>query len=671
LIVTNFWRRIQRTVAIGLLLGCGAISAQAVDATEPDPGSADASSQPVAAAETPVELPTIADFTLRDYRGREWSLKELADRRLVVVAFLGTECPLAKLYATRLRDLSSQYELRGVSFLGIISNRQDSLTEILHYARVHGIPFPVLKDTGNLVADQFTAERTPEVFVLDDQRRVRYRGRIDDQFEIGVQRAAPSHRDLQQAIDDLLAGGEVATPRTVAPGCRIGRVLRQTTTPAAETVTWSEHVAGIFQRHCQECHRPGEIAPFPLMTYSDVQGWEETIREVVEQERMPPWGADPHFGDFVNDVRLSDEEKRLILDWISQGMPEGDATKAPAPVAFPTGWHFAAEPDQVVYISERPFTVPATGPIEYQWFEVDPGFTEDKWVKAAEARPDNRAVVHHVTVYFKPPGANTYNLNLRKRINLLSGYAPGKTAVNSPDMGIAFFLPAGTKFLFEMHYTATGSVEQDRSSLGLIFAKPSEVHKQVNCVLIANDQFTIPPHDPNYEVKSEYAVDEDSLLISLSPHMHLRGKSFLYEVLYPDGLRETILSVPHFDFNWQNNYQFREWKRLPKGSRVICTAHFDNSAENLANPDPNDTVRWGDQTWQEMMIGSIAIAPADQDIARGIGVPPRLVDPSLGLRRFPTWGWLVVGAAGLAVVFGTVGALWRQFGHRAAAGAAA
>ena len=667
----NFWRRLKRTVTVGLLLTCGTTWAQAVNATEQAPPPAEVRSNEVAAAEAPAALPTIADFTLRDYRGRQWSLRGLAGRRLVVVAFLGTECPLAKLYATRLRELSTQYESRGVSFLGIVSNRQDSLTEILHYARVHGITFPVLKDTGNQVADQFAAERTPEVFVLDEQRRVRYRGRIDDQFEIGVQRAAPSHRDLQQAIDDLLAGRDVSTPRTIAPGCRIGRVLQPPLAPAAEPVTWSQQVAGIFQRHCQECHRPGEIAPFPLMTYADVQGWEEMIREVVEQERMPPWGADPHFGDFVNDVRLRDDEKRRILDWIAQGAPEGDPAQAPAPVAFPTGWHIAAEPDQVVYIGERPFTVPATGPIEYQWFEVDPGFTEDKWVKAAEARPDNRAVVHHVTVYFKPPGANTYNLNLRKRINLLAGYAPGKTAVNSPDMGIAFFLPAGTKFLFEMHYTATGSVEQDRSSLGLLFAKPSEVRKQVNCVLIANDQFAIPPHDPNYEVRSEYTVDEDSLLISLSPHMHLRGKSFLYEVLYPDGLRETLLSVPRFDFNWQNNYQFRDWKRLPKGSRVICTAHFDNSAENLANPDPNDTVRWGDQTWEEMMIGSIAIAPADQDIARGIGVPPRLVDPSLGLRRFPTWGWLIVGAAGMTVVLGALGMLWRQFGHRAASGAAA
>ena len=669
--MSNYRRRIQRLIALGLVLVSSASLALAVDATEQGPGPAEASSQPDVAADAPVELPPVADFTLRDYRGHEWSLTELADRRLVVVAFLGTECPLAKLYATRLRDLAAQYESRGVSFLGIVSNRQDSLTEILHYARVHGITFPVLKDTGNQVADQFGAERTPEVFVLDDQRRIRYRGRIDDQFEIGVQRAAPSQRDLQQAIEDLLAGRDVGTPRTVATGCRIGRVLHPTVATSPEPVTWSQHVAGIFQRHCQECHRPGEIAPFPLLTYADVQGWEEMIREVVEQERMPPWGADPHFGDFVNDVRLSDEEKRLILDWIAQGAPEGDPAQAPAPIAFPTGWHIAAEPDQVVYIGERPFTVPATGPIEYQWFEVDPGFTEDKWVKAAEARPDNRAVVHHVTVYFKPPGANTYNLNLRKRINLLTGYAPGKTAVNSPDMGIAFFLPAGTKFLFEMHYTATGSVEQDRSSLGLLFAKPSEVHKQVNCVLIANDQFAIPPQDPDYEVKSEYTVDEDSLLISLSPHMHLRGKSFLYEVLYPDGNRETILSVPRFDFNWQNNYQFRDWKRLPKGSRVLCTARFDNSADNLANPDPNDTVRWGDQTWEEMMIGSIAIAPADQDIARGIGVPPRLVDPSLGLRRFPTWGWLIVGAAGMAVVFGSLGMLWRQFGHRAASGAAA
>jgi peroxiredoxin len=663
-IVKCCWRCYRQLVAIAWVL----FVANSGATTATDQPSAD---NQASASRESTDTPLIAEFALRDYRGREWSLSELADRRLVVVAFLGTECPLAKLYASRLNELAEQYGPQGVAFLGIDSNRQDSLTEILHYARVHGIEFPVLKDVGNQVADRFAAERTPEVFVLDSERRVRYRGRIDDQFEVGVQRVAPARRELQQALDELLAAGNVTTPRTTAPGCRIGRVLIPPTTAADALVTWSEHVATIFQQHCQECHRPGEIAPFPLLTYADVQGWEEMIREVVEQERMPPWGADPHHGDFVNDVRLRDEEKRLILEWIAQGAPEGDPAKAPPSVAFPSGWHIAAQPDQVVYISERPFTVPATGPIEYQWFEVDPGFTEDKWVKAAEARPDNRAVVHHVTVYFKPPGANTYNLNLRKRINLLTGFAPGKTAVNTPDMGIAFFLPAGTKFLFEMHYTSTGTVEQDRSSLGLLFAKPEEVHKQVNCVLVANDQFAIPPHDPDYEVKSEYTVDEDSLLISLSPHMHLRGKSFLYEALYPNGVRETLLSVPRFDFNWQHNYQFRDWKLLPKGSRVLCTARFDNSADNLANPDPTDTVRWGDQTWEEMMIGSIAIAPAHQDIARGIGVPPRLVDPSLGLRRFPTWGWLIVALAGGALAMISIGLVWRQFSHRTTSPAAA
>ncbi|MBX9791826.1 MAG: redoxin domain-containing protein [Pirellulales bacterium] len=658
----NRWRSIGELAAIVGVTLC-AIGRLAI-ASDQLPRSASTSAE-----DTP-DAQLIADFALRDYRGRKWALSELADHRLVVVVFLSTDCPLAKLYASRLNQLAEQYGPRGVAFLGIDSNRQDSLTEILHFARVHGIEFPVLKDVGNRVADQFAAERTPEAFVLDSERRVRYRGRIDDQFDIGVQRAVAQHQDLQCALDTLLAGGQLAAPRTTAPGCRIGRVLAQTTTAEAP-ITWSEQIASIFQRHCQDCHRPGQIAPFPFLTYSDVQGWEAMIREVVEQERMPPWGADPHYGEFVNDVRLSDAEKRLIFDWIEQGAPEGDPARAPPPMEFASGWHIAAQPDQIVFISERPFTVPATGPVEYQWFEVDPGFTEDKWVKAAEARPDNRAVVHHVTVYYKPPGASTYNLNLRKRINLLTGFAPGKTAVNAPDAGIAFYLPAGTKLLFELHYTSTGKVEQDRSSVGLLFAKREEVHKQVNCVLVANDEFAIPPHDPDYEVKSEYTVDEDSLLISLSPHMHLRGKSFRYEALYPGGLRETLLSVPRFDFNWQHNYQFRDWKLLPKGTRILCNARFDNSPDNLANPDPNATVRWGDQTWEEMMIGSIAIAPAHQDIAGGIGVPPRLVDPSLGLRRFPTWGWLVLAAIGVALAGGSIGLAWRQLGHRAASAAAA
>jgi peroxiredoxin len=586
----------------------------------------------------------IADFALRDIHGRQVALADAAGQRLTVVVFLGVECPLARLYAPRLVELASAYRDRGVAWVAIDSNRQDALSEMGHYAREFQLPFPLLKDDDNAIADAFAAQRTPEVFVLDAERMVRYHGRIDDQYQPGLSGARARRDDLRRALDELLAGKPVSVPETPLAGCLIGR--RPSRPPLDNpTITWTRDVARLFQSHCQDCHRPGEIGPMPLLTYQDVQGWEPMIREVVSQGRMPPWHANPEVGHFVNDVSLSQADKQTILDWIDQGIPEGDPAHAPPPATFPEGWHIT-QPDQVVYMSEQPFAVPAEGIVEYKWFVADPGFKEDRWIKAAECRPGNRAVVHHVTVYYKPPGV-PFDLRIGRRVNLLAGYAPGKIHY-TPLPGLAFYLPAGTQLVFEMHYTPNGSPQEDRSSIGLVFAKPEEVEKQLYCVMNANDQFSIPPGVDNHRVDAAYEIDEDSLLYFMSPHMHLRGKSFRFDVVYPGGARETLLDIPRFDFGWQTNYILAEPKRLPKGSRVLCAAHYDNSAENLANPDPTATIRWGDQTWEEMMIGTIAIAPVDQDLRRGLGVPKRSFDPSQWW--YPQYTLLALGACLLALL---------------------
>jgi len=325
----------------------------------------------------------IADFQLRDFRGKLHTLDDFAESKLVVVAFWGTECPLAKLYAGRLTKLAQRHDAGDVAFLAVFSNQQDSLEELQHFARKYGFEFPVLRDVGNVVADQFGAVRTPEVFVLDRSRVVRYRGRVDDQYDVGVQRPGSLRNDLAVALDELLAGQQVSVPRTNSPGCIIGRVK-----PVDETadVTWSKQIAAIFQRRCQECHRPGEIGPFPLIAYEDTLGWGPMIAEVVQQQRMPPWFANPKHGDFSNEARLSDEEKELIFAWVAAGQPAGDLAAAPSPRAFHSDWRIA-EPDAVVHMSDEPFDVPAEGIVDYQWYFVDPGFTEDKWIKAAEAKP--------------------------------------------------------------------------------------------------------------------------------------------------------------------------------------------------------------------------------------------------------------------------------------------
>jgi peroxiredoxin len=545
----------------------------------------------------------IADFSLRDFRGKAHSLADFKQSKLVVVTFLGCDCPLARLYAPQLAKLAGKFGSRDVSFLGIDSNSQDTLTELADFGRLHDLQFPLLKDPGNRVADLFGAARTPEVFVLDEHRMVRYRGRIDDQFTVGRRRPQPTRTDLVAALEELLAGQPVSVAETEAAGCLIGRVPHRE--PRGD-VTYSNQIARLLQNRCVECHREGEIAPFALTSYEEVAGWAPTMREVVHDGRMPPWFANPEHGTFSNDARLTADEKRLLDEWIDNGCPTGDPADLPEARQFTVGWRIPP-PDQVIAIRDEPVDVPAEGVVAYRYYTVDPGFTEDKWIKAAECRPDNRRVVHHIVAIFLPPGQPVRGMR-----GAMVGFAPGMPPTQFPE-GVAMLVPAGSKVIFQMHYTPDGSPEKDRSSLGLVFADPSDVKQRIGGGMAANRSFQIPPGADNYEVTSRHVFDKDVRLLTLTPHMHLRGKSFRYEAEYPDGAREVLLDIPHYDFNWQLRYHLAEPKLLPKGTQLHCTAHFDNSTDNLANPDPTKTVRWGDQTWEEMMIGYFSTLPVEAE----------------------------------------------------------
>jgi peroxiredoxin len=556
----------------------------------------------------------IGSFSARDYRGKEVSLADLADSKLVVVAFLGAECPLAKLYGPRLAELQKEYADKGVAFVGVDSNRQDLGTEIAHYAREHKIEFPLLKDAGNTIADAFGAQRTPEVFVLDADRVVRYCGRVDDQYGffgngIAYQRDEPKRRDLAEAINELLAAKDVSQSLTPVQGCLIGRMKE----PVANSdVTYSKQIVRILNANCVSCHRPGQIAPFPLTSYDETVGWADMLREVVAEHRMPPWHADPSIGHFSNDARLKDEDVKLIERWVANGAPEGDQKDVPEMPKFAEGWQIP-EPDQIVYMGEDSYNVPAEGTVEYQRFIVDPGWTEDKWIKAMECKAGNPAVVHHIIVYVIPPGVAPTGRAGRLQTNWLGAFAPGLRQVPLAE-GYARYVQKGSKLLFEMHYTPNGTAQPDRSYAGFKFADPATVKKEVAVMNAGNFTFKIPPHDPNYEVESEFVFRQNAILLTISPHMHVRGKDFFYELIYPDGKKESLLWVPRYDFGWQTTYWLTEPKQVPRGAKLHCVAHFDNSEDNLANPDPSVEVSWGEQTWEEMMFGWFEMALADQDL---------------------------------------------------------
>ncbi len=392
-----------------------------------------------------------------------------------------------------------------------------------------------------------------------------------------------------------MAGKKISEPLTEAVGCLIGRIPQ--VTPGGE-ITFTKHISRILNNRCVECHREGEVAPMTLTDYDEVVGWSEMIREVVAEERMPPWHANPEYGEFENDCRLPDEEKEQIFAWVDNGSPQGDPADLPEPPSFVDGWE-AGEPDQVIYMSDEPYEVAAEGTVEYQYFSVDPGWTEDKWIRVAEARPGNRAIVHHIlcSIQSDAGGAAT---NIMNGVGI--GWAPGLGPRDFKD-GVALHIPAGAKIVFQMHYTPNGTKQFDRSYVGFQFMKPEEVKYMAAGGASAAAGFKIPAGDSNHEVTSEYVFERDQLLLSMLPHMHLRGKSFRYTAVYPDGKEEILLDVPRYDFNWQLRYFLKEPKLMPKGTKLQCVAHFDNSAENMINPDPTVDVTWGDQTYEEMMIG--------------------------------------------------------------------
>ena len=531
-----------------------------------------------------------------DYRGREWTLTDFDDAPVVVLAFMGTECPLAKLYADRLVEMQKAYADRNVAFVMVMSNRQDSIAEIAAFARRHSVEFPVLKDAGNKLADQLGAERTPEVFVFDAARTLQYHGRIDDQYGVGYIRDSVAEQELRTAIDELLAGKPVTIAKTTAVGCKIGR--QKEVRDDAEA-TFRGGVAHLLMNRCVSCHREGEIAPFALVDYEEAAGWADMIAEVVREERMPPWHASPDFGTFANDRSLTDDEKQMLFDWADAGAPEGEGGLPELPAKV-SGWQLPREPDLVVNVSPEPFDVPAEGEVRYQYYVVDPEITEDRWIEAAELLPGNRAVVHHILCFVRPKGERG---NIQAARSFLVGYVPG-TRVDVLPPGMAKKIPAGSELVFQIHYTPIGTDQTDQSKLGIIFKDPETVTHEIVTTSAVQPALRIPPHEANYEVSAMLPEQlPDAVLLGMSPHMHLRGKAFRYELVKPDGTRETLLDVPAYDFNWQTNYVLTEPLAISAGSRIACTAAFDNSEANLANPDPSQTVRWGDQTYEEMMIG--------------------------------------------------------------------
>jgi len=539
--------------------------------------------------------------SLRDLHGDRRSLDSFAGNRAVVLAFLGASCDPTDRALPELLDLERRYRDEFVQFVAIYSSAPDTIDLAAAHAVDHDIPFPVLKDIDQGLADALGVTKTPTVCLLDGAFRLRYRGRVSDTGAAKPSSSDETGAGLQFALDALLAAQPILVAETNVEGCDVLHEDDSLTTD--ETPNYAQHVAPILTRRCQACHVAGRMGPFALSSYDDAVRWSAMVREVVVERRMPPWHADRRFGRFLNDRGLSDEEVATIAAWVDGGTIAGDLTQLPQAAPPNNDWTLG-EPD-VVFKSPKSFDVPADGVLPYQYAEVlesetEAVFNEDRWMQAAEIRPSDASVVHHLMVYSVDPGSPGPPDDLIGSRSL-GIWVPGSTSLELPPT-VALKIPQGSRIVFEIHYTPSGIAATDQPSVGLFFSdEPPE--KELVIALVHTRSIDIPPGDPHYRTTLQGAFPVDGELFGLYPHMHLRGKSFSFEAIYRDGRRKMLLSVPRLDFYWQTIYWFEEPEPTPKGTAIELVGHWDNSRNNPLNPDPSAKVHWGPQSSDEMMVG--------------------------------------------------------------------
>ncbi|REJ67909.1 MAG: hypothetical protein DWQ31_10070 [Planctomycetota bacterium] len=575
---------------------------------------------PVALRAAPLELPRDAATRpqLQSIYSEFHDVSELVDdeTRAVVFCFLGIDCPVAQQYLPRLKEMSRRYHDRGVRFYGVYPNQRAHVMRMATHAHDQDISFPVFRDEGQRLVKWLGAGVTPEVVVLDARWEKRYQGAIDDQFKKRGRRREVNEHFLADALESVLAEQPVEVTYRPPSGCPIESAGRR---PPQENVTFHRDVAPLLQKHCQSCHRDGGVGPFELTTFDDAYDSAERIQMVVEERRMPPWHGylNPKFGELNNDKRMTREEIRTIVDWIRTGAAEGDAAEAPQPVTWPAAdaWEIG-EPDYVYRIP--PFRVPKHGILDYQFFRVRLDFTEDRWFRAVQVKPGSTDVVHHVGLHIVPANekeftgfagmAELYGLNAEGAI-LINDYVPGDTynaKVYPAEQAVR--IPKNSDLIFELHYTPNNrEAVTDRSMVGFVWTDAAPVEEVFTAVYRKPiGRFRIPPHATHHVMHDTYYFRHDVLVDAIRPHFHLRAKSFRLETVTRDELsgeitdRQTIMTVPVWDPDWQRTYELKTPLKILAGTELLATAVFDNSHFNPNNPDPAKEVEWGQQTEDEM-----------------------------------------------------------------------
>jgi Ca2+-binding EF-hand superfamily protein/mono/diheme cytochrome c family protein len=549
----------------------------------------------------------VPDLAFDSLPGESLRLSGCMGEKGLVVAMTSATCPLSKRYLPSLVALEAELREAGLGLVLVNPFASETREQIEAQLSGHKLAAPYAHDADRALAAALGAATTTEVFLLDASRTLVYRGALDDQYGIDYSLDAPRHRYLAAAVEAIAKGVRPGIEATAAPGCELD-LPEPDSAGKATDLTYHRDISRILRQNCVDCHRDGGIAPFALDGYEEVTDRVRVIRRVVLEGTMPPWfaatseGAGEGSGSgspWANDCSLSERDKADLLAWIdSKDRPLGDPADAPLPRAYSTEWSIG-EPDLVIPIS-RAYEIKATGFMPYQFDVVETALSEDRWVSGYEILPSARDVVHHVIVQVHEPGAEVRNVGEGAE-GYWAAYVPGNGSRVYPE-GFARRLPAGAKVSFQIHYTPSGEAKSERLRLGLLFAKEPPRY-EVRTVSVANPRLSIPPGEADHVETRSQAVPYDIPVMALMAHMHVRGKAFRFEVAHPDGRQETLLDIPRYDFNWQLRYDYKEPKRIPRGSTVKITAVYDNSPGNRANPDPTKTVKWGSQTVDEMMIG--------------------------------------------------------------------
>jgi thiol-disulfide isomerase/thioredoxin len=550
----------------------------------------------------------VGKLRFTDIRSLPRTLDDFGPKKAYVLVFTNTSCPVAQRYLPVLQALEQEYRGKDVQFVALNAAEEDTIIAMATQAVKHEMEFPFAKDFDAACARALGVTRTPECVVLDGEKRIVYRGRIDDQYRLGGVRKEPTSRDLKDALDAVLAGKKVANPETEVDGCAI--TFPKPREP--RKVTFAEHVAPVLQKHCWECHKSGGSAPFALTDYKQAAARAESIAEAVTDQRMPPWFASHDFGPFVNRRGLSDEERAAVIDWARSGTAAGDLSKVPAPPAPAKEKWLIGTPDLVLNSSE--FELPEKGDIPYKYSILPHTFAEDTWVQAVQITSYNPRVLHHANLAFANLAGGV------KEENFVTGYVPGGEPMNL-DGGVAYRIPKGTVLALQIHFVSTGKPEKCTVTVGLRYPR-EVVQKRLRNIQLTDHRFAIPPGAPAHKVTANRTLDTDIVGVGLFSHMHLRGKDMTFTAHRPDGKDETLLVIPNYNFSWQLPYRWEPGKKtLPKGTRLECVAHFDNSPFNPYNPDPKVTVREGPQTHEEMMFGFFFYTHADEKL--GLKIDPK------------------------------------------------